>query len=96
MKRRPSIAAAFVAIVVVLALASVLLERKAIITAAAAQAPQFEVDPMGPRPLPNHWVWMSHYPLVCGLPTYRLIPFPGRTPSTNAPLFTTRTPLTRT
>jgi DNA-binding beta-propeller fold protein YncE len=34
---------------------SVLRERS-VVEAAAVQAPRFEVDPMWPKPLPNHWV----------------------------------------
>ena len=30
--------------------------RKAVVEAAGVQAPRFEVDPMWPKPLPNHWV----------------------------------------
>lgn len=33
-----------------------LMERRAVVEAAAKQAPRFEVDPMWPKPLPNHWV----------------------------------------
>src|SRR5215510_10714021 len=60
-KQHRSIAAALLAITVVLALASAILTRKAAVTAAGAQAPQFEVDPMWPKPLPNHWVlgWVT-------------------------------------
>ena len=31
-------------------------EKKAVVQAAGVQAPRFEVDPMWPKPLPNHWV----------------------------------------
>jgi len=44
------------ALLVVLGVGSVALEKKAIVAAAGAQAPRFEVDPMWPKPLPNHWV----------------------------------------
>src|SRR5215467_11954775 len=44
------------ALVVALAVASSLLERRAVVEAAAVQAPRFEVDPMWPKPLPNHWI----------------------------------------
>ncbi|MCC6367154.1 MAG: hypothetical protein IT165_26850 [Bryobacterales bacterium] len=33
-----------------------LLEKRAVVEAAGVQAPRFEVDPMWPKPLPNHWV----------------------------------------
>src|SRR5271169_7249265 len=32
------------------------LEKRAVVEAAGVQAPRFEVDPMWPKPLPNHWV----------------------------------------
>jgi DNA-binding beta-propeller fold protein YncE len=39
-----------------LGIGSVVLGRKASVNAASLQAPRFEVDPMWPKPLPNHWV----------------------------------------
>ena len=33
-----------------------MLEKRAAVEAAAAQAPMFEVDPFWPKPLPNHWL----------------------------------------
>lgn len=39
-----------------LAAVSIFLEKRATVEAAAVQAPRFEVDPMWPKPLPNHWV----------------------------------------
>src|SRR5579863_6995424 len=57
MSRRNSISAACVlALLVVLATAYSVLERKAVVEAGGVQAPRFEVDPMWPKPLPNHWV----------------------------------------
>jgi hypothetical protein len=38
------------------ALAAALFHWKASVQAAATQAPRFEVDPMWPKPLPNHWL----------------------------------------
>jgi DNA-binding beta-propeller fold protein YncE len=35
---------------------SSVLGRKAVVQAAGVQAPRFEVDPMWPKPLPNHWI----------------------------------------
>ncbi|HYP07452.1 MAG TPA: hypothetical protein VER03_14560 [Bryobacteraceae bacterium] len=32
------------------------LEKRSTVEAAAVQAPRFEVDPLWPKPLPNHWV----------------------------------------
>jgi len=48
--------AAFCALAATLGVGSVLLERRAVVEAAAVQAPRFEVDPLWPRPLPNHWL----------------------------------------
>jgi DNA-binding beta-propeller fold protein YncE len=31
-------------------------EKRAVVEAAAVQAPRFEVDPLWPKPLPNHWI----------------------------------------
>jgi DNA-binding beta-propeller fold protein YncE len=39
----------------IVALAALMRER-AVVEAAAVQAPRFEVDPLWPKPLPNHWV----------------------------------------
>jgi DNA-binding beta-propeller fold protein YncE len=36
--------------------ALVALHDRAVVEAAAVQAPRFEVDPLWPKPLPNHWV----------------------------------------
>ena len=33
-----------------------LMQKRSAVEAAGAQAPRFEVDPMWPKPLPNHWV----------------------------------------
>jgi DNA-binding beta-propeller fold protein YncE len=33
-----------------------MLEKRAVVEAAGVQAPKFEVDPMWPKPLPNHWI----------------------------------------
>jgi DNA-binding beta-propeller fold protein YncE len=43
-------------ILVALGAAYVAVERKAVVQAAGAQAPKFEVDPLWPKPLPNHWL----------------------------------------
>jgi hypothetical protein len=56
LKRKLYIGAIFFALVVSLAVGSVLLEKRAAVQAAGMQAPMFEVDPMWPKPLPNHWV----------------------------------------
>jgi DNA-binding beta-propeller fold protein YncE len=54
MKRNLYIGTAFLTSIVALGIASNSLTRKA--EASAVQAPRFEVDPMWPKPLPNHWV----------------------------------------
>jgi len=56
MKRTYYIGATFVVILAVLAAALFVFQRRASVEAAGAQAPRFEVDPMWPKPLPNHWV----------------------------------------
>jgi len=48
--------AAFCATLAILGVGSVVLGKKASVNAASLQAPRFEVDPMWPKPLPNHWV----------------------------------------
>jgi hypothetical protein len=56
MKRNLYTGAAFLAILAALGVASHVLDKKAVVQAATAQAPKFEVEPMWPKPLPNHWV----------------------------------------
>src|SRR3954447_26274163 len=55
MKRKHYIAVS-VLVVGALSIATALLQDKAKAEAAAVQAPRFEVDPLWPKPLPNHWV----------------------------------------
>ena len=59
MKRKYSIGVIFFGILGALGVGSSLLQKRAIVEAAAVQAPRFEVDPMWPKPLPNHWVMGS-------------------------------------
>jgi DNA-binding beta-propeller fold protein YncE len=54
MKRNLYIGTAFLTTIVALGIGSSIFSRKA--EASAVQAPRFEVDPMWPKPLPNHWV----------------------------------------
>ena len=57
MTRNVRMGAGFVAALVVLGAGSAMLDRHATVSAATAvMAPRFEVDPMWPKPLPNHWV----------------------------------------
>jgi hypothetical protein len=56
MKRHFIVGASFLGIVAALGVGSLLLEKKGVVEAATAQAPRFEVDPMWPKPLPNHWI----------------------------------------
>ncbi|HEX9194371.1 MAG TPA: hypothetical protein VF871_11545 [Burkholderiales bacterium] len=55
-KRNLYIGAAFVSILVALGAGQALLENKAGAAGPAVQAPTFEVDPLWPKPLPNHWL----------------------------------------
>jgi DNA-binding beta-propeller fold protein YncE len=56
MKKNSSVGAVFCAAIVALGISSIVLGNKASVHAGTVQAPRFEVDPMWPRPLPNHWV----------------------------------------
>ena len=47
---------AFLAIFAAVAGGVYVMEQRAVVEAAGTQAPRFEVDPMWPKPLPNHWV----------------------------------------
>ena len=53
MRRELRIGLAFAAVLAALGIGSAVLDRA---KAAAVMAPRFEVDPMWPKPLPNHWV----------------------------------------
>ena len=56
MTRNRRLGAMLVAVVVALGIGSVVLDRVSNVRAAAVMAPRFEVDPMWPKPLPNHWI----------------------------------------
>ena len=56
MKRNHYIGVAFAATILALGLSSVMLEKKSAVEAASVQAPMFEVDPLWPKPMPNHWL----------------------------------------
>ena len=54
--RRELRTAAFAAVIAGLALGAAVLDRYSHASAAGVMAPRFEVDPMWPKPLPNHWL----------------------------------------
>jgi DNA-binding beta-propeller fold protein YncE len=56
MNRKLATGLAFTGLAVALGVGSVVLEKKGRVEAAAVQAPMFEVDPLWPKPLPNHWL----------------------------------------
>ncbi len=56
MKRNFYIAGSFLALLGALGAGYTVLREKAVVEAAGVQAPRLEVDPMWPKPLPNHWV----------------------------------------
>src|SRR5271167_3123512 len=56
MKRKHLVSAIFLTLLTALAVGSVVFQKKAVVEAAGVQAPRFEVDPMWPKPLPNHWI----------------------------------------
>src|SRR5499426_2981284 len=57
MTRNPSVGAILLALLAILAATSHLIEKRAAALAAdAPTAPRFEVDPLWPKPLPNHWI----------------------------------------
>jgi DNA-binding beta-propeller fold protein YncE len=56
MKRNLCIGAIFLGSLGVFGVGSTLLQKQAAVEAAAVQAPMFEVDPLWPKPLPNHWL----------------------------------------
>ncbi len=56
MRRNWYLGAGLLALLVMLGVASSLLSRRAVVQAAGEQAPRFEVDPLWPKPLPNHWI----------------------------------------
>jgi|ERR1041385_8916211 DNA-binding beta-propeller fold protein YncE len=56
MKRNLYIGAAFLVLLGALGVGSIVFGKRAVVQAAAVQAPRFEVEPMWPKPLPNHWI----------------------------------------
>ena len=56
MKRHMYVGMAFIAVLGGLGVVSFLLDKKSVVQAAGSIAPKFEVDPLWPKPLPNHWI----------------------------------------
>ena len=56
MKPNIYIGAIFLSVLVILEVGSLKFAKRAAVEAAEMQAPMFEVDPMWPKPLPNHWL----------------------------------------
>jgi hypothetical protein len=57
MSRKLYIGAGFIAVIAALGVGSAVLDKRAVVEASGGvQAPMFEVNPMWPKPLPNHWV----------------------------------------
>jgi DNA-binding beta-propeller fold protein YncE len=56
MKRNLTTAALFLAALAGLGLGSWIFEKQAAAQSGGVQAPRFEVDPLWPQPLPNHWI----------------------------------------
>src|SRR4026209_139503 len=56
MKRNIYVGVILLAVLGALAVASVVLQKQAAVEAAGPTAPRFEVDPLWPKPLPNHWI----------------------------------------
>ena len=56
MKRNLYIGGIFLATFAALGIASTVVEKKAAVEASGVMAPSFEVDPLWPKPLPNHWL----------------------------------------
>jgi DNA-binding beta-propeller fold protein YncE len=56
MKRELKIGVTLIVVTGALWTISTVLDRNSAVQAATTQAPRFEVDPMWPKPLPNHWI----------------------------------------
>src|SRR3979411_828654 len=56
MKRNLYAGISFAAVFGALGIGSFFLEKKSVVHAATTMAPRFEVDPLWPKPLPNHWL----------------------------------------
>jgi hypothetical protein len=56
MKRNIYVGATILALAAALGIGSAVVGKKARVQAAGVVAPKFEIDPLWPKPLPNHWV----------------------------------------
>jgi DNA-binding beta-propeller fold protein YncE len=56
MKRNVYVGTGFLVVFGGLGVGSYILEKKSVVEAAGVTAPRFEVDPLWPKPLPNHWI----------------------------------------
>src|SRR3954471_6084119 len=56
MKRNLYVGALFLVLLAALLSAGNILQKRASVEAAGVMAPRFEVDPLWPKPLPNHWL----------------------------------------
>ncbi|HYR83272.1 MAG TPA: hypothetical protein VE422_04260 [Terriglobia bacterium] len=56
MRRNLYVGAIFLTLIVALWVSSNLIEKTATLQGATVMAPRFEVDPLWPQPLPNHWI----------------------------------------
>jgi DNA-binding beta-propeller fold protein YncE len=56
MKRNLVVASALVMTLALLLACYIVTSKRTVVHAAAVEAPRFEVDPMWPKPLPNHWI----------------------------------------
>ena len=56
MKRNIYVASALLVTLALLMVAYAVVGKRTVVHAAAVQAPRFEVDPLWPKPLPNHWI----------------------------------------
>ena len=56
MKPNLYIGVTFLALFIALEIGSAVFEKRAAVDAAGVQAPMFEVDPLWPKPMPNHWI----------------------------------------
>jgi hypothetical protein len=56
MKRNLYLGGLFLAMAGAFGMRTLVLEKRSVVQAASLMAPRFEVDPLWPKPLPNHWV----------------------------------------